>query len=227
MTTSPILSVPILSAEGLGCEVNQRWLWKNLDFDLYPGDRVGLVGPSGSGKTLLLRTLVFLDPIQEGQIRFGDRPLTRRVTPQYRTQVIYLSQRPAVFDGTVEDNLKQVFALNAQTGRYERSLILQLLATLNRTADFLNRSVRQLSGGEGQILALLRALQLQPRVLLLDEPTASLDPETTQRVEQLIDRWMQDSTERACVWTSHDPQQISRVTNRQVCLSAYLIQGNE
>ncbi|MEB3213784.1 MAG: ABC transporter ATP-binding protein, partial [Leptolyngbyaceae bacterium] len=64
----------------------------------------------------------------------------------------------------------------------------------------------------------LRALQLNPQILLLDEPTASLDSDTTHQVEYLIDQWMTASPDRACLWTSHDPQQIQRVTHRQIRL---------
>ncbi|MGB3615248.1 MAG: ATP-binding cassette domain-containing protein [Elainellaceae cyanobacterium] len=209
---------PILSANGLRRQLGDRLLWKDLSFELFPEERVGLIGPSGSGKTLLLRTLVLLDPLQQGQITFQGRPLKVQSITQYRTQVIYLPQRPAAFDGTVEDNLKRVFTLAAQTGLYQRSRIEHYLAILNRAPDFLDQLVRRLSGGESQILALLRALQLQPKVLLLDEPTASLDPDATQQVEALVHQWMSEDTQRACLWTSHNPQQIQRVTNRQIDL---------
>lgn len=217
-TPSQPVNIPILAANGLGLKLDHRWLWKDLSLHLYPNERVGLVGPSGSGKTLLLRTLVLLDPIQHGHISFGDRPLNSSSITQYRTQVVYLPQRPAIFDGTVEDNLKRAFTLKAQTGTYGRSRIEHYLRTLNRSEAFLTQPVRQLSGGESQLLALLRALQLKPKVLLLDEPTASLDPDTTHQVESLIDQWMVEEPDRACVWTSHDPPQIQRVTNRQIQL---------
>lgn len=212
------MTPPLLAAENLGRQLDRRWLWKDLSFELYPKERVGLVGPSGSGKTLLLRTLVLLDPVQQGQITFNSRPLNRQGVPQYRTQVVYLPQRPAAFDGTVEENLKRVFDLSAQTGTYQRSRIESYLDVLGRAPDFLTRPIRRLSGGESQVLALLRALQIQPRVLLLDEPTASLDPDATQQVEALVNQWMDESEQRACLWTSHDPRQIQRVTDRQIDL---------
>ncbi|MGF1537595.1 MAG: ATP-binding cassette domain-containing protein [Elainellaceae cyanobacterium] len=212
------MTPPLLAAENLGRQLDRRWLWKDLSFELYSKERVGLVGPSGSGKTLLLRTLVLLDPVQQGQITFNSRPLNRQGVPQYRTQVVYLPQRPAAFDGTVEENLKRVFDLSAQTGTYQRSRIESYLDVLGRAPDFLTRPIRRLSGGESQVLALLRALQIQPRVLLLDEPTASLDPDATQQVEALVNQWMDESEQRACLWTSHDPRQIQRVTDRQIDL---------
>ena len=79
----------------------------------------------------------------------------------------------------------------------------------------------QLSGGEAQILALVRALQLEPTILLLDEPTASLDAKTTAQVEALLKNWLHDR-DRACILTSHDSAQIDRVTHWQLPLEKYL-----
>lgn len=140
--------------------------------------------------------------------------------PQYRSQVIYLHQRPALMEGTVELNLRQVYrlALHCQKA-YNRQQILQYLAPLNRDGDFLQRSVDNLSGGEAQMVACLRALQLAPRVLLLDEPTASMDEATAQQLEALILQWQQADSRRACIWTSHNSRQLDRVTDRQFILS--------
>jgi putative ABC transport system ATP-binding protein len=116
----------------------------------------------------------------------------------------------------VEDNLRLPFALKAHRGRrFDRERILQLLEGLGRSAAFLDRSSRDLSGGEAQIVALLRAVQLDPALLLLDEPTASLDNVTAQAVEGLLDRWFAAGQgERALVWVSHDLDQARRVTGR-------------
>jgi len=204
----------MLTVDQLGRLVDGRWLWRAVNFELAAQMRLGLVGPSGSGKTLLLRSLVQLDTVDEGRVSFEGRPLTQWTLPRYRTQVIYLPQRPTLFEGTVEENLQLAFQLAVHRGRrYERSLMVERLQQLNRSEAFLEQAAPRLSGGEAQILGLLRALQLEPQVLLLDEPTASLDPESTARVEALLEDWLRADERRACIWTSHDAAQIERVTD--------------
>jgi putative ABC transport system ATP-binding protein len=114
--------------------------------------------------------------------------------------------------------LQLPFSLKANRGRrFDRERILALLAVLGRGPSFLEQSSRDLSRGEGQIVALLRALQLDPSVLLLDEPTASLDEGTARGIEKLIACWQSDEpTARALVWVSHDEGQSRRVANRRL-----------
>ena len=214
--------MPLLSVERLGRQLDRSWLWRGVSFELEPQMRLGLVGPSGSGKTLLLRSLAGLDPSDEGSIIFSGRSLWQWSLPEYRKTVLYLPQRPAVFEGTVEQNLKMLFKLASHRGRsYNRLRILQDLEALNRSDEFLERPATLLSGGESQILSLLRGMQLDPQILLLDEPTASLDADTTLRVERLLDRWLKAKPQRACIWTSHDPAQLDRVTTARLDIQKF------
>lgn len=210
----------LLSVVGLSRQVQEKWIWQGIDFDVFQGDRIAVVGASGTGKSLLLRAISRLDPIQAGRIIFDGQPVERQPMPQYRSQVIYLHQRPALVEGTVEANLQQVYQLAVHRHRaYDRNRILHYLKLLGRTEEFLQRSSTVLSGGESQIVAFLRALQLSPRILLLDEPTASLDIETAQRLEALVQTWQSENPDRAYLWTSHDPVQLRRITDRQITLN--------
>jgi putative ABC transport system ATP-binding protein len=181
------------------------------------------VGASGSGKTLLLRAIASLDPVEEGEITFSGKSLQQWRLPDYRTKVAYLPQRPALFPGTVEDNLRQPFELAIHRDRgYSRPQILSDLEALHWQAEFLSLTAATLSGGESQILALLRSLQLNPKILLLDEPTASLDADSARQVEILLDGWLQAQPDRACIWTSHNSAQIRRVTHHQIQMPEFL-----
>lgn len=209
----------ILAAKDLTRTVADRVLWRDFGFALHAGESVAVTGPSGSGKTLLLRTLAGLDPIESGQVYFRDRAQDAWSMPLYRAGVVYLSQRPALLPGTVRENLERAFALKVhQTKRFDPARARALLETLDRPASFEKQSAPELSGGEAQVMALVRALLLEPHVLLLDEATASLDPATTLLAEGLVARWLKEEPERGCLWVSHDPAQRERVASREVAL---------
>lgn len=176
---------------------------------------MALVGPSGSGKTVLLRSLAMLDPIQSGEVLFRGNHPSGDAVPVYRSQVIYLHQRPQIGEGVVEDIVcaPLAFRLHASKSASERRLG-QWLRILGRSTEFLKKSAEKLSGGEQQIVALLRAMQLDPTVLLLDEPTAALDDEAEQGIERLVGSWFAESrTSRAIVWVTHDSAQVERVAD--------------
>lgn len=212
------VGVSLLEARGIGRrEPNcDRWLLRDVDVNIEGGSRLAIVGPTGSGKTLLMRALACLDFIDAGEILWQGEPIHGDAVPRFRRQAIYLHQRPALIEGTVEENLRLPFTLRIHRGReFSRERVLSLIGHVNRTGAFLERSSRDLSGGEAQIVALLRAIQLQPALLLLDEPTAALDDESTQMIEQLVSGWFEESpSERAFVWVSHNQKQVARVADR-------------
>lgn len=212
---------PLLRAVGLSCAIADRQLWQNVSFELRPGELLGLVSPSGTGKTLLLRQLGLLDSVQSGHIKLLNRTPAQWTFPVYRSQVIYLAQRPTLFPGSGWDNLRHPLSLAVHHQRtFDLEQIEAWLRQLGRTLDFLERPGTELSGGEAQILALLRALQLDPHILLLDEPTASIDTATTLDIERLLGQWLQNP-DKACILTSHDLSQIQRLSQTQLDLKIF------
>jgi putative ABC transport system ATP-binding protein len=211
----------ILSARGLGRRVGERWLWRGLDLDLAPGEILGLSAPSGAGKTLLLRALAGLDPVDEGSIRLCGRSHDGPGMPAARARCVYLHQRPILGEGSVEDAMRAPFSFRVHRAiRWDPALIHRWLEDLGREASWLQTPVDTLSGGEAQILALLRALQLSPNVILLDEPSASLDTAIARALEAMLLAWIASDPARACVWTSHDPSQLERTCTRTMTLGA-------
>ncbi len=196
-------------------------LWRNVDFSLTAGERLALTGPSGSGKTVLLRTIAGLVDPSEGELFFRGRSLQRWWMPAYRAEVMYLPQRPALPEGSVEAALSAPFRLRVHRDkRFSRESMAGLLSRIGRSEAFLRQSCGALSGGEAQCVNVLRAVLLEPTVLLLDEPTASLDAEAAAQAEGLVDEWMAGAG-RACIWTSHNREQLQRVTQRTLALSDF------
>lgn len=214
----------LLEARGIGRRDPQggAWLLREVDLAIGAGERLAIVGPSGAGKTVLLRALARLDPLDEGQVFWLGRPVRGEEVPLFRKQVVYLHQRPALFEGTVESNLRQPYALRVHRDRrYDEPRVLGLLGELGRDRSFLDKPQHDLSGGEAQVVALIRAVQLDPTVLLLDEATSSLDRPTARAAEAMLDRWQAEADEpRALVWVTHDPDQARRVSARRVAMRA-------
>jgi putative ABC transport system ATP-binding protein len=188
------------------------------NLEIHGGEHLILSGPSGAGKSVLMRSLALLDPLCGGSLRFRGEPVGAADIPRFRSQVAYCRQRPAVLGGTVEDNLRLPFDLKVNTGRgYVRERVVELLAAAGKPPEFLAKDGRDLSGGEAQVMGLVRAMQLDPTILLLDEPTAALDPESTVQVENLVLGWARGrGNDVATVWISHDPAQDARVGTRHL-----------
>ncbi len=122
-----------------------------------------ITGPSGSGKSVFLRALALLDPIDDGVIQWRGQAIARSGIPAYRRRVAYIAQRPAMLDGSVEDNLRYPFSLKVYRDvRFDRERVVELARRAGREADFLDKRASELSGGEAQIAALIRVLQVEP-----------------------------------------------------------------
>ena len=162
------------------------------------GETITLTGPSGSGKTLLLRALADLDP-HRGIAWLDDRPATDFTAPDWRRRVCYLPAESHWWSDRVRDHFPHMDDAT--------------LSALGLPAEIPGWAVSRLSSGERQRLAVARLLSVQPEVLLLDEPTANLDPANTERVEHVIAGYR--GRHRATVlWVSHDAGQRERLGNR-------------
>lgn len=168
------------------------------------GECVCLSGPSGAGKSLLLRAIADLDP-HEGQVWLDGRESREFAPRDWRRQVGLLPAESQWWRERVGDHFAEV-----DEARW------QALGFGPETQDW---QVARCSTGERQRLALLRLLANKPRVLLLDEPTAALDPTAVQRVEAMVAAYREEH-QAAVLWVSHDPAQMQRVAARQLRIVA-------
>ncbi len=169
-----------------------------IDLELSAGQCLTLSGPSGSGKTLLLRAIADLDPHQ-GEAHIGNLTQSQTAAPKWRQTAGFLPAESSWWMPSVNDHFP--------------SIDNNLLTQLGFTSDCLQWEVERLSTGERQRLALARLLAHNPKVLLLDEPTANLDQENIERVEALIGDYRQ-RLQAAVLWVSHSRAQRTRVSDQ-------------
>ena len=149
-----------------------------------PGEAVAIQGPSGSGKSTLVRVLATLLEADAGAVMLDGRDAREIAPSRFRTRIAFLAQQPAMFDGTVRDNLAAGPALHGES--LDDARARDLIAAVGLDDSVQLREARTLSGGEKQRVALARALANGPQVLLLDEPTAALDPEAGELIVALL-----------------------------------------
>lgn len=209
-------AAPILSWEDLGLIQGSGWLFQGLDLHIAPRDRLALIGRNGAGKTTLLRLLNGLLPASTGQRQMHAQPAPMAGAARHPVTAM-LFQRPFLLQCSVRRNLWLALWL-ARVPTAERST--RLHAALQRVGlqALADRPARSLSGGQQQRLALARAWAVQPDILFLDEPTASLDPSAKREVETLIDAFGQAGM--ALVMSTHNLGQAKRLAQRVLHLDA-------
>ncbi len=174
------------------------------------GSTLALLGPSGSGKTTLLRVLGLLEKPDAGQVLLGGRPVELG-DREARLAMAGVFQRPYLFKGTVEGNVGYGLVMRGVPRSERPARIAQALERVG-LAGYEPRGAHQLSGGEAQRVSLARALVLEPKVLLLDEPLASLDALLKRKLAQEFARIVRD-TDSTVIWVTHDQDEALMVAD--------------
>jgi tungstate transport system ATP-binding protein len=176
-----------------------------------------LIGANGAGKSTLLNILAFLAPPTSGEIFYAGKRVDWNHGPleEHRRKVTLLHQSPYLFEGTVHANV--AFGLKARgIPKEERQPIVEKALDIVGLRGFGDRKARELSGGETQRVAMARALAMKPEVLLLDEPLANIDRETTGLLETVIASLPAQGT--TVVMTTHNPDHPGRLNGDSIFL---------
>lgn len=154
--------------------------------DIVEGEILALIGPSGAGKSTLLRHLNFLEEPASGHLTFEGSKFNGVTPPlEQRRKVTTVFQQPALLNRSVAANVAYGLKLRGRNGKSVEQAVAQALEQVG-LEHLGNANARTLSGGEAQRVALARALVIEPSVLLLDEPTANLDPYNIKLIEQIV-----------------------------------------
>ncbi|HEX7444970.1 MAG TPA: phosphate ABC transporter ATP-binding protein [Methanothrix sp.] len=174
-----------LEIKNLGKSYGSAEILKEINLTIEQGSVLALIGPTGSGKTTLLRLVNLLERPSSGQIIFkgqevSGRPESELLAPRRSMAMVF--QKPVMFKAKVQENVS--FGLKVR-GMDDREKVREALSAVG-LAGCENRDANTLSGGEMQRIALARALVLDPELLLLDEPTANLDPNSAAAIDRLL-----------------------------------------
>ncbi|KJH72611.1 ABC transporter ATP-binding protein [Aliterella atlantica] len=175
-----------LDRVSLSASVGSRYLLKDISFVVHPGDRICLIGPSGAGKTSLLRLLNRLSEPSAGTIYLEDSDYRTIPVIQLRQQIPLVQQESKLLGMTVKDALAYPLVLRGLEKSQIQQRVLYWSEQLHIPQDWLERSEVKLSVGQRQIVAIARALVIQPKILLLDEPTSALDAGRANQLLQVL-----------------------------------------
>ena len=201
---------------GISKRYRRRTILDGIDIALHEHQCTLLCGANGAGKTTLLKIMAGLEKPDHGSLSTGlGETKWRRCRRALQEKVMYLHQHPYMFDASVRRNIGYALPRTSSSENRDQRIIEALQwADLE---DIASASATSLSGGEAQRVALARAWLRSPSILLLDEPTASMDQEARLRTHALLRQLKDDGM--AIVITSHDALQFQQLADRQLLLN--------
>ena len=204
---------PILEAQNLHVTRAGAHLLDIPSLTLHEGEILSLIGPNGAGKTTLLQTLAYLLRSFQGEIYFKGRKVGSDYPVfEYRRKLAMVFQEPLLFDTTVFNNVATGLRIR---GIGKKEIFWKVTDNLDRfgIGHLVHRSARTLSGGEAQRTSLARAFAIEPEILFLDEPFASLDPPSRESLVEDLQRVLRE-TRTTTVLATHDRMEALRLSDR-------------
>jgi tungstate transport system ATP-binding protein len=206
-------SNPILEVKNLALKRGGTLVLDVPYFSLQEGEILSLIGPNGAGKTTLLQTLSYLLKPLQGELFFRENKVdTHHSALEYRRKLAMVFQEPLLFDTTVFNNVSSGLKIRGMEKSEIHSRVTEQLERFG-IKHLGTRSAKTLSGGEAQRTSLARAFAIQPEILLLDEPFASLDPPTRSSLIEDLESVLQQ-TRTTTIFATHDRLEALRLSNR-------------
>jgi len=218
----------LIKVVGLYQRYGEREVLENINAEVDRGEVLALIGPTGAGKTTLLRLIDLLETPTSGKLYFDGVDVTEygKVRLEARRRMAFVLQKPAVFNASIYDNIAYGLRWRGKKKSDIKEKVNNILEIVGLSTDK-SRNARTLSGGEVQRVAIARAIAIEPEVLLLDEPTANLDPISISEIEELISRVMLEY-DTTIIMATHDMAQGQRLAKRiGVLIDGKILQTGE
>ncbi|MGC8998750.1 MAG: ABC transporter ATP-binding protein [Candidatus Bathyarchaeia archaeon] len=211
--------MPIIEVQNLCKEYSGRPVLRDVSFTVKNGEIFVLVGPNGAGKTTLLRILDLLEEPTSGKVFFNGRPVdySARDKAALRRRIGMVFQQTVLFNMSVYDNVAYPLKIRGEDERKIRQKVKEKLE-LVQLSGFERKNALALSGGEAQRVAIAQALVIEPELLLLDEPTANLDPRNVSIIEEVISHVNREN-ETTVIMTTHNMHQAENLAHRIAVLN--------
>jgi len=214
------MSLALLEVRSLSKSIGPVEILSKINLTVERGEILGLIGPTGSGKTTLLRLVNLLDEPSSGRILFEGREVTGKPEKEQlraRRKMAMVFQKPVMFKASVEENVSYGLRVRGSVDATVREKVEEALAAVG-LSGYEGRDANTLSGGETQRIALARALVLAPELLLLDEPTANLDPGSAASIDSLLQTLAKSRT--AVILATHNMEQCRKLAGRVAVLQS-------
>tara|TARA_B110000503_G_scaffold142193_1_gene238213 strand:- start:3129 stop:3842 length:714 start_codon:yes stop_codon:yes gene_type:complete len=208
----------MLSLENISKSIKTKKIVDGISFDIKPGTINGLLGPNGAGKTTTFYLIAGLVKCDKGKIIFDSKDITS--LPMHKRSKIgikYLPQEPSIFQNlSVYENLYGLAEISFQTKQEIASFMDQSIEEFNLT-EILNLKGRQLSGGQRRKVEIARTLAAQPKVILLDEPFAGIDPIAIEEIKQVLISLTKKNI--AILITDHNVREALEICNKAIVIN--------
>lgn len=214
------MPVDLLTIDSICCSYGGMEVLRNISFRVHPGDYVGIVGPNGSGKSTLIKTILGLVDSSAGSVQlFG----TQQGAFNDWSRVGYLPQRLRFFNPNFPGTVGEIVRLGLLAAKDGKNVaaVDRALETMG-IADLKNRLIGDLSGGQQQRVLLARAMVNSPELLILDEPTTALDPETREYFYSLLENINRNQGTTVLLVT-HDTWSIGKYANRFIYVDKKIV----
>ncbi|PRY83424.1 ABC transporter ATP-binding protein [Alkalibacterium olivapovliticus] len=196
-----------LSLESISFKADEQIILDSVSFKVKKGERITITGPSGGGKSTLLKIIASIINPTQGTVYFNGEDIQESDPLPYRQKVAYFFQNATLFDQTVRDNVS--FPYEIREKEFDEEKCTAMLERVKLDRSYLDKPIKDLSGGEKQRVALVRNLLFQPEVLLLDEVTSSLDAENKEIIYSMLDE-LNEKESITILSVTHDEREIDK-----------------